>query len=111
MEYPTRQRRRRAPVGHCPFCGRDAALTFHHLIPKKLHRRTRFRKEFSREELNRGIELCRQCHTGIHARYDEMTLFRDFAEPAALLADPELQKFFAWVGRQKIRPRSAPDEG
>ena len=78
-------------------------LTFHHLIPKKLHRRTRFKKHFSREELNRGINICRQCHSGIHSRYDEMELFQHFSEPAALLEDPELKKFFEWVSRQRIR--------
>ena len=103
MSHQIRQRRRRPPVDTCPCCGRTTALTFHHLIPRKLHRRTRFRKDFTRDELNRGIEVCRQCHSGIHKRYDEMTLFREYADPEALLADPALQKFFAWVGRQKIR--------
>lgn len=94
--------RRQSKHGPCPFCGRETALTFHHLIPKKLHRRNRFRKHYSREELSRGIEICRQCHSGIHFRYDEMELFQRFREPEALLADPQLSKFFHWVGRQKI---------
>ena len=103
MDCEIRQRRRHAPIASCPCCGRTTALTFHHLIPKKLHRRPRFRKHFTREQLNRGMEVCRQCHSGIHARYDEMTLFQQFSQPEALLADPELQKFFGWVGKQRIR--------
>ncbi len=98
-----RTRTRRGRVGSCPFCHRELPLTFHHLIPKKLHRRTRFRKQFSREELNRGIDICRQCHDGIHDRYDEMTLYRDFDEPAKLAADPALARYFEWVARQKVR--------
>lgn len=98
-----RQRTRHSRPGLCPFCERRVALTFHHLIPKKLHRRTRFRKEFSREELNLGVDICRQCHDGIHERYDEMTLFRDFRTPEALIEDPPLARHFAWVSRQRVR--------
>ncbi len=96
-------RSRRGRVGNCPFCRRELPLTFHHLIPKKLHRRTRFRKQFSREQLNRGIDICRQCHDGIHDRYDEMTLYREFAAPEKLTADPALARHFEWVARQKVR--------
>jgi hypothetical protein len=103
MTYEIRQRRRQAPVAPCPCCERTTALTFHHLIPKKLHRRSRFRKHFTREQLNQGMEMCRQCHSGIHARYNEMALFLEFSEPEALLADPALKKYFAWVGKQRIR--------
>lgn len=99
----TRQRIRHYRGGKCPFCERRVALTFHHLIPKKLHRRTRFRKDFSREELNRGVDICRQCHDGIHTRYDEMTLFREFRTAESLAADPELARHFAWVSRQRVR--------
>jgi hypothetical protein len=79
------------------------ALTFHHLIPRKLHRRARFRKRYSREYLNRGIDICRQCHDGIHDRYDEMRLYRDFSSPGELAADPELRRHFDWVARQRVR--------
>lgn len=98
-----RSRTRRGRVGCCPFCRRELPLTFHHLIPKKLHRRTRFKKQFSREELNRGIDICRQCHDGIHDRYDEMTLYRDFDHPDKLATDPALARYFEWVARQKVR--------
>lgn len=97
-----RSRTRQTLTGDCPFCLRHLPLTFHHLVPRKLHRRTRFRKHYSREELNRGIDICRQCHDGIHQRYDEMRLYREFSTPAALAADPELARYFEWVGRQKV---------
>lgn len=47
----------RMKYGRCPFCGRQCALTFHHLIPRKLHRRVYFKKTFSREELRHAIRL------------------------------------------------------
>ena len=89
--------------GVCPLCGFRIKLTLHHLIPRKVHRRKRFAKQYSREELNRGIYICRQCHNGVHDRYDEMTLARHFASLEALRADEDLQRHFAWVAKQKRR--------
>ena len=94
---------RREKYGMCPFCGRECPLTFHHLIPRKLHRRVRFKKTYTREERNEGIAVCRQCHDGIHDLYDEMTLAKRCATPERLLSDPLLQKHFRWVAKQKIR--------
>ena len=87
--------------GNCPCCGRSAVLTFHHLIPRKVHRRSRFRKHFNRHTLNSGIFICRRCHSGIHASYDEMTLAKNFSTPDALLLDPTLRRHFTWVSRQR----------
>lgn len=92
----------RLKTGTCPLCGRHCALTFHHLIPKKLHRRERFKKQYTRLELNRGIDICRLCHNGIHKIYDEMKLAKEFPNLEAILADENLCRHFAWVGKQKI---------
>ncbi len=90
-------------TGTCPLCGRHCHLSFHHLIPRKLHRRTFFRKQFSREQLNEGVMICRSCHNGIHRFYDEMTLAKQFDSLEALRRDPALQRHFEWVARQKVR--------
>ena len=92
---------RRVPAERCATCGRRTALTFHHLIPRKLHRRNHFRRHYDREVLNLGIHVCRACHRGIHKRYDEMTLGREFNTLAKLCDDPDLARHFAWVARQK----------
>jgi 5-methylcytosine-specific restriction endonuclease McrA len=89
-------------TGECPLCHRTLPLTFHHLIPKKLHRRTRFKKRYSKAELNQGVSVCRRCHDGIHDHYDEMTLAQRFATVESLLADPALQTHAAWVAKQKL---------
>ena len=68
---------------------------------EKLHRRTRFQKEYSREERNRGIDICRLCHDGIHDFYDEMTLAKKFTTLELIQADEKLQRHFRWVARQK----------
>ncbi|EAR10753.1 HNH endonuclease [Reinekea blandensis] len=86
---------------HCQLCERPTRLTYHHLIPKKMHRRTRFQKQYGRDELNRGIWVCRKCHNGIHRLYDEMTLAKQFASLDALKQDPSLQRHVHWVRKQK----------
>ena len=94
---------RRPVVAGCPFCHRTLPLTFHHLVPRKLHRRPRFRRQYSREALGRGIYVCRDCHDAIHRTYDEMGLAKSFDTPEKLAADPALQRHFAWLARQRRR--------
>jgi hypothetical protein len=78
-------------------------LTFHHLVPRKMHRRARFKRHYSREELARGIYVCRDCHDGIHRTYSEQELAKRFTSPEDLLADPQLNRHFSWVARQRRR--------
>lgn len=89
-------------AGECPLCGRFITLTFHHLIPKKLHRRTRYRKNYSKAELNSGVWVCRLCHDGIHDHHDEMILAKRFYTIDRLKADPNIQRHCEWVARQKV---------
>ena len=89
--------------GVCTSCRRETALTFHHLIPRKMHRRRFFQKRYKKAQLQQGVYLCRLCHDGVHRRFDEMTLAKCFNTPAKLFAEPSLTKHFQWVGRQKVR--------
>lgn len=93
----------RPKLGHCCTCKRETALTFHHLIPRKMHRRTHFKKHFTREQLQAGIMLCRVCHSGIHKRYSEMQLAKLFNTELLLKNNTELERFFTWVSKQKIQ--------
>jgi len=88
-------------VGPCALCHREANLTFHHLIPKKMHRRTYFKKNFPREVLNNGVDLCRLCHRSIHRLHDEMTLAKNFYTLERLQGDLAVQRHVNWVRRQK----------
>jgi len=78
-------------------------LTFHHLIPRKLHRRVHFKKHFKKAALNRGIMICRRCHSGIHTFYDEMTLGKSLNALESLTSDAQLKMHFDWVARQRER--------
>lgn len=85
----------------CALCGACRQLTFHHLIPRKLHRRTGFKKNYSREDLNKGIDICQPCHRGLHKLYDEMALGKRFYTLELLLADEAVQRHVQWSAKQK----------
>ena len=88
--------------GPCSLCGRVTELTFHHLVPRKVHRRTFFRKHFDRASLQQGIEVCRLCHKGIHRLYDEVTLAKHLSTLEALRADPAIARHVGWVRKQWV---------
>lgn len=90
-------------INKCPLCKRTVPLTFHHLIPKKVHRRTYFKKNYSKAELNQGVLICRLCHSGIHNCYDEMTLAKEFYTLKQIQADATIRKHVGWVAKQKVR--------
>ena len=92
-----------AKIGVCPLCLRKSSLTFHHLIPKKLHRRDHFKKHYSKQELNKGINICRKCHSGIHNFYDEMILAKELNSLELIQSDGVLSRHFKWVGKQRIK--------
>lgn len=93
----------RTPPNNCALCGRTCPLTFHHLIPRKLHRRTHFRKRYSKDQLQQGIYLCRPCHSGVHKLFDEMTLGKHLNSLPALQENPQVQKHSQWVAKQRVR--------
>ena len=98
---PAQRVSRKAQLGPCLLCRRKVNLTFHHLIPKKMHRRRYFRKTYSREQLAAGIYLCRLCHTGVHELFDEMTLAKQLNTPALLQSNDLIAKHCQWVSRQR----------
>lgn len=87
--------------GTCPLCQREMALTFHHLIPRAMHRRNYFRKHYSRTELAQGVDMCRPCHSAVHRFFTEMQLAKELNTLEKLLSQPEVQKHIVWMGKQK----------
>ncbi len=77
-------------------------LTLHHLIPRKLHRRAFFKKNYSRDQLGTCVLLCRTCHRGIHKIYTEMQLAKEFYTLEMLRADPAITKHAGWVAKQRV---------
>ena len=88
----------------CELCERPGQnRSFHHLIPRAVHSKTRFKKTFGRQEMReRGLMLCMLCHSGIHDLVpDEKELARDYNTRDSLLAHPAIAKHVAWVRKQK----------
>ena len=85
-------------------------MTFHHLIPRTLHRNKWFKKRYTREELHQGLELCRDCHSAIHRFVPrEKDLGRAYFTKELLLGHEEIGKFVTWVatraGQQRVKVR------
>ena len=90
----------------CALCERERVLTFHHLIPKKTHKRTYVRNQFSKMEMQtRGIYLCKDCHRMVHRHIDHRTLALEYNTLEALQVHPELEKFISWVRKQRKRAK------
>jgi len=99
--------RRQAPP-ECPICLVEKPLTFHHFICRSVHRNKWFRARHSREELNRGIFLCRSCHSTIHRLFpDRKVMSREYNSPARLMAHPDFAHYLAWA-RKRARGRTTP---
>lgn len=106
--FPHGEVRAKEKMGICPLCHRSCNLTFHHLIPKKVHRRNYFKKNYSKQDLSLGVDICRLCHSGIHDLYDQMTLGKTLYTAELLKQDFRIQKHATWVGKQKVQKKKFP---
>ena len=90
--------------GRCELCGRPVGqdrLTRHHLLPRAQSRRMRRRKMARRELKERDpgmtVDLCRPCHTNVHASLSNGDLGRGYDSLEALSAHPDVRRFTEWV--------------
>ena len=83
--------------GNCAICGREEALTRHHLIPRTRHHNKRNKREFGRAVVRQVTGICRPCHSQIHALLSEKELEREFNTIAKLKEHPRVAKFAAWI--------------
>jgi hypothetical protein len=89
-------------MARCELCGRQQPLTFHHLIPRAVHRKKRYQKRYAKREMrSRGMAVCRLCHRGIHDLIAERELAEQYTTRESLLAHPGLARHIAWVKKQK----------
>lgn len=87
--------------GFCEFCNRLKELTFHHFIPKTLHKNKLFLKLFSKEYMKtHGIDLCKECHYTVHHFWDEKTLGKEYNTKEKIVNDPKFKKYLKWVMKQ-----------
>ena len=83
----------------CELCERDMdALTAHHLIPKQNTKR-------KKEDFSPTINICSPCHRQIHILFDNKHLAQELNTLEKLKNDEKMQKFLAWVKKQKTDKR------
>jgi 5-methylcytosine-specific restriction endonuclease McrA len=89
--------------GRCELCGRDVALTFHHLIPRKVHGKKRFLRRHGKPAMQRrGLYVCKLCHKGIHTIIpDEKELAESYNTKELLLAHEGIARHVKWAAKQK----------
>ncbi|WP_245574480.1 hypothetical protein [Hugenholtzia roseola] len=87
----------------CQLCEREGKkLTFHHLIPRKMHKKKQFLKLFSKKEMqSHGLMLCRLCHNTLHDFFDEKTLGLHYHTKELLLAEAKIQNYLEWAKKQR----------
>jgi len=85
-------------------CSREeTCLTFHHLIPRTLHSKKWYQKRYSKEELNRGVDICEDCHEALHDFITEKDLGKEYNTLELLMTHPKVVNFTTWVSKQKRR--------
>jgi len=96
------------PTDACPLCERTRKLTFHHLIPRAMHRRKWCQRRFTADERSTGVYLCRDCHSAVHRFISEQELARNYNTLDGLRAHPQLDRFVGWAKKQrgKVKTRT-----
>lgn len=83
---------------NCGLCDRLKELTFHHYIPKTLHKNKLFRKLYKLEFMrSHGIDLCDACHYAIHHFHSEKELGKYYNDKSKLLSSEKVKNFLKWV--------------
>lgn len=80
---------------HCELCEREIErLTAHHLIPKQA---------VKRKKVDPGptVQICSACHRQIHSLFDNKYLAQELNTLEKLRSEPQMQKFLAWVKKQR----------
>ena len=91
---------------NCELCNRSITLTFHHLIPKKVHKRRDIQEMFSKEECQqRGLWVCTDCHSTIHRTLDHKDLGLVYNSREKLLEHEGISKFVTWVAKQRKKAK------
>ncbi|KAG6009981.1 hypothetical protein E4U54_008461 [Claviceps lovelessii] len=84
----------------CEICDRDwMPLSYHHLIPRFVHDKVVKRGWHRKEDLQNVAWLCGACHRFVHQFKTHEELAREYYTVDRLLAEEEVRRFAAWVGR------------
>jgi len=87
----------------CPLCEREVNfLEYHHLIPKQLHTKKKYRNKYSKQYMGElGIRICRDCHLQIHKLFTHSYLAESLNTLKSIKSHPKTKKYIKWVIKQK----------
>lgn len=81
----------------CELCESDDAFNKHHLIPKHCHRKNWWKRNFTKEQMQITIKICKTCHNAIHDLVpDEKELGKNFNTIEKLKQNPAIAKYLKW---------------
>jgi len=83
----------------CALCGRELKLTAHHLFPKAVKTRNKYKEVEGKDET---IDICQPCHSKVHSCCTEKELFELYNSVDKLMAHPEIEKFVKWIRNKDI---------
>ncbi|MFZ9011581.1 MAG: hypothetical protein ACO21J_07980 [Anaerohalosphaeraceae bacterium] len=86
---------------HCQLCGRQKRLTFHHFIPRFCHSNKWFKKRLTRDQMQQGLDLCKDCHKFLHKQFTEKQLGRELTTRQEMLKNETIANFIHWVRKKK----------
>lgn len=87
----------------CELCGCEDVYDFHHLIPRCLHKKKWFKKRYTKDEMNFGINVCKCCHKTIHRLIpDNKDLGKLFNTLRLLRSQPDIAKYIDWKRKRDI---------
>ena len=90
----------------CEICDRNwIPLTYHHLIPKQVHKKALKRHWHEEWKLNSVAWLCRACHSFVHKIASNEALAKDLYTVELLMAREDIQAWAGWVGRVRWKSR------
>lgn len=82
---------------NCELCKSEVAYNFHHFIPRTTHSNKWFKKNYTREEMREGLDICKGCHKTLHNLIpSEKVMGREFNTREKLLAHAEVAKYVKW---------------
>lgn len=88
-------------ISKCGLCEREKELTFHHYIPKALHKNKLFIKLYEKKYMkSHGVNLCDDCHYAIHHFHTEKELGKYYNDMKKLLTSEKVKNFLKWIKRQ-----------
>jgi len=85
----------------CEICEREVPLTYHHLIPREVHKKALKRGWHPEWMLNSVAWLCRPCHSTVHRLASNEVLARELYTVEKLLGMEEVERWRGWVGKQR----------